>query len=77
MVLEQASERVTSLVSGESSPLLSHLLFAPELNHLLCICLYLLLLNVSSTHIFYQVAVQKHITTKANNDIHNKIVLDC
>lgn len=52
-------------------PLLSHLL-APELNHLLCICLYFLLLKAKSSQILYQAAAQKYATMKANNDNHNK-----
>lgn len=71
IVLEGTSEIVTSLVNWDSCPLLSHLLFAPELNHLLCICLYFLLPNINSSHIFSHVAVQKHAATKASNDTQN------
>lgn len=56
-------------VNEDGCPLLSHLL-APELNHVLCICLYLLKEKIS--HIFYQAAAQKHATMKADNDDHNK-----
>lgn len=71
IVLEGTSERVTSLVTRDSCPLLSHLLFAPELNNLLCICLYFLLPNANSSCIFCHDAVQKHAATKSNNDTQN------